>query len=48
MPIIPVIFFEEVDGSVPFLDWFETLPDKARDTRNSHAAQAQAQAEAHD
>ena len=31
MPIVSVLFFEDVDGSVPLLDWFEILPDKAQD-----------------
>ncbi len=31
MPITRVVFFKESDGSVPFLEWFEGLPNHARD-----------------
>jgi len=31
MPTIRVVLFEELDGGVPFLAWFETLPNKAKD-----------------
>ncbi len=28
---IPVVLYREPDGSVPFLEWFERLPEKAQD-----------------
>ena len=31
MPRINIIFFQAEDGSVPFLDWFDSLPIKAQD-----------------
>lgn len=31
MPKIKVKFFAEKDGSVPFLEWMDTLPAKAQD-----------------
>ena len=31
MPKTRVVFYREEDGGVPFLDWFESLPEKAQD-----------------
>ena len=31
MPKSRVVIYREEDGSVPFFDWFERLPDHARD-----------------
>lgn len=31
MPLTPVIFFREDDGTVPILDWLRTLPANALD-----------------
>lgn len=31
MPIVSVVFFREPDGSVPLLEWFEMLPERAKD-----------------
>ena len=31
MPLAPVIFSRDDDGSVPVLDWLRTLPPKAQD-----------------
>ncbi len=31
MPPTPVVFFRESDGSVPLLEWFLGLPEKAQD-----------------
>ena len=31
MPQVNVIFFQAEDSSVPFLDWFDSLPIKAQD-----------------
>jgi phage-related protein len=31
VPITSVILYRELDGSVPFLDWFDRLPDRAKD-----------------
>jgi phage-related protein len=31
MPRTPVVLFQEADGSVPFLLWFEGLPEKVQD-----------------
>ncbi len=31
MPLTPVIFYRDDDGSVPVLDWLRTLPTKAQD-----------------
>lgn len=28
---VPVLIYREEDGSAPFLDWFEKLPEKAQD-----------------
>jgi len=30
MPRTAVVIFQDEDGSVPFLEWFDQLPDKAR------------------
>jgi phage-related protein len=30
MPQVKVVFYREADGSVPTIDWFETLQPKAR------------------
>jgi phage-related protein len=30
-PTVRLIFFQEGDGAVPFLEWFESLPSKAQD-----------------
>jgi len=32
MPGTKTILYREDDGSVPVLDWLDTIPDKARDT----------------
>jgi phage-related protein len=31
MSHIQVVMYREADGSVPFLDWFDDLPEKAQD-----------------
>ena len=31
MSRVPVLIYREEDGSAPFLDWFEKLPEKAQD-----------------
>ncbi len=31
MPQTRIVFFREQDGSVPLLDWFDTIPQKAQD-----------------
>lgn len=31
MPRSNVVFFRENDGTVPFLEWFDNLPDRAQD-----------------
>lgn len=31
MPITHVVFFKESDGSVPFAEWFASLPRQAKD-----------------
>ena len=31
MPQTQVVFYQDEDGSVPILEWFELLPDKALD-----------------
>ena len=31
MPRVKVVFYQEGDGSVPVLDWFDSLPAKAQD-----------------
>ena len=31
MPITPVVIYCELNGSVPFLEWFEGLPRRAQD-----------------
>ncbi|HYB91156.1 MAG TPA: type II toxin-antitoxin system RelE/ParE family toxin [Candidatus Binataceae bacterium] len=31
MPRTKVVFYREADGSVPVLEWFDTLPTKAQD-----------------
>src|SRR5271156_1116810 len=31
VPKTPVVFYREVDGAVPVLDWFDGLPSKAQD-----------------
>ena len=31
MPKTQVVLYQEGDGSVPFLEWFDTLPAKAQD-----------------
>src|SRR5436190_573356 len=31
MPQTQVVFFRKSDGSVPFIDWFAELPEKAQD-----------------
>jgi phage-related protein len=31
MPITPVVFFKEANGTVPFLEWFDCLPEHAKD-----------------
>jgi phage-related protein len=31
MPQTKVVFFREADGDVPFLEWFDDLPDKVAD-----------------
>ena len=31
MPITPVVFFKEANGNVPFMDWFDRLPEHAKD-----------------
>jgi len=30
MPKTPVVFFKDVDGSVPLLEWFDELPAKVQ------------------
>ncbi len=30
MGSIPIVFYKEIDGSVPFLEWFEQLPEKVQ------------------
>ena len=30
MPTTTIVFFRDEDGSAPFLDWFDRLPQKAR------------------
>ena len=31
MPRIEVVFFQDDDGTVPLLEWFDSLPQKAQD-----------------
>ena len=31
MPRTPVVLYCEADGTVPFLEWFDTIPTKAQD-----------------
>jgi phage-related protein len=31
MPKTQIVLFQEKSGTVPFLDWFDCLPDKAKD-----------------
>jgi len=31
MPITKVVFFRDSDGEVPFVDWFDRLPQHAKD-----------------
>jgi len=31
VPIIPVVFYRESDGTAPVLEWLDTLPAKAQD-----------------
>ena len=31
MPKTPVVFYQEVDGTVPVLEWFDDLPAKPQD-----------------
>jgi phage-related protein len=31
MPRVKLVFFRESDGTVPMLEWFDTLPPKVRD-----------------
>lgn len=33
MPKIAVVFYQEVAGTVPVLDWLDRLPAKAQDKR---------------
>ncbi len=31
MPVTRVVFYREADGSVPFIEWFASLPEKVQD-----------------